>query len=77
MAAILENGGHIEILRGPRFFSWKVTPVEYLCQNCCLYHNLNDSYSYLLCYWHKSEIPLQPVEIFIVLEHKGVYHSVC
>ena len=51
MAAILENGGHIEILRGPRFFSWIVTPIEYLCKICCLYHNLNDSYSYLLSYW--------------------------
>ena len=35
MAAILKNGDHIEILRGPRFF------LEY---------NLNDSYSYLLQY---------------------------
>ena len=31
-------------------FSWIVTPIEYLCQICCLYHNLNDSYSYLLRY---------------------------
>ena len=37
MAAILENGGHIEILRGPRFFFLE----EYLCQIWCLYHDLN------------------------------------
>ena len=27
----------------PAFFSCKVTPVEYLCQIFCLYHNLNES----------------------------------
>ena len=35
------------------FFSWRVTPIEYLCQICCLYHNLNDSSdicNYLLHY---------------------------
>ena len=35
----------------PAFFSWIVIPIEYLCQMCCLYHNLNDSYSYLLRYF--------------------------
>ena len=50
MAAILKNGGHIEILRGPRFFLEKCPPIEYFGQICCLYHNLNDSYSYLLHY---------------------------
>ena len=25
------------------FFSWRVTPIEYLYQMCCLYHDLNDS----------------------------------
>ena len=48
MAAMLENGGQIEILCGPRFFCLKGDP--YLCQKCCLYHNLNDSYSYIICY---------------------------
>ena len=36
-----------------RVFSWRVTPIEYLCQICCLYHNLNDSSdicNYLLHY---------------------------
>ena len=37
----------------PAFFSWRETPIEYLCQICCLYHNLNDSSdlcNYLLHY---------------------------
>ena len=47
-----------------------MTPIEYLCQSCCLYHNLNDSYSYLLRYtwnidWHVIKIsrPKQNVDI--------------
>ena len=50
------HGGHLGKWRPywnfawPAFFSWIVTPIEYLCQICCLYHNLNDSYSYLLRY---------------------------
>ena len=58
MATILENGGHIKILRGPRFFL-RVTPLEYLCQICCLYHNLNDSSdicNYLLHYGEYGRI---------------------
>ena len=51
MAAMAECGSHIEILRGPRFFFFKVTPIEYLCKICCWYHTLNDSYSYLLRYY--------------------------
>ena len=36
MAAILK-------FAWPTFFSWRVTPIDYLYQICCLYHNLNDS----------------------------------
>ena len=53
---MIPHGGHLEKWRPywnfarPAFFSRIVTPIEYLCQICCLYHNLNDSYSYLLHY---------------------------
>ena len=63
MAAILENGGHIEILRGPRFFLKSDPPIEHLHQICCFYHNLNDSSdicNYLLHYqftWDFREPP--------------------
>ena len=53
MAAILKNGGRIEILRGPRFMFFfvlflRVSPIGHVHQNGCLYHNLNDFYTYLL-----------------------------
>ena len=39
-----------------RVFSWRVTPIDYLYQILCLYHNLNDSSdicNYLLHYYNK------------------------
>ena len=34
----------------PTLFSNRDTLIEYLYQICCLYHNLKESYTYLLCY---------------------------
>ena len=44
----IARGGHLGKWRPywnfawPAFFSWRMTPIVYLCQICCLYHNLND-----------------------------------
>ena len=55
----IARGGHLGKWRPywnfawPAFFPWRVTPIMYLCQICCLYHNLNDSSdicNYLLHY---------------------------
>ena len=47
---ILKNGGHIEILHGPRYFP-AGGPLKNICTKiCCLYHNLKDSYTYLFRY---------------------------
>ena len=46
----IAHGGHLEKWRPywnfvwPTLFSCRVTPVEYVYQICCLYHNLKESY---------------------------------
>ena len=47
------NGGHVERMAAIMRIAWffiKVTLREYLCRIWCLYHILNDSLTYLLCY---------------------------
>ena len=75
----IARGGHLGKWRPywnfawPAFFSWRETPIEYLCQICCLYHNLNNSSdicNYLLHYMGElGRVPTCIVRKIIMIKY--------